>query len=350
MSETDAPRKPDNVIADEVIAGKWGNGQARVTRLRDAGYDPAAVQRIVNQKLAPAPRAPLSPPTEGVDFSVVNGTTAQHLLAAGKRFVCRYVSGGTYKDVVKTEFTGYVAAGVMVVFVWQTTPQRMAAGHQAGRTDADLADQQASSLGAPGVPVYFAADWDATSSEQTAINAYLDGAAEIIGRSRTGVYGSYDVVGRALDTQKATYAWQTYAWSAGRWDPRAHLQQYRNEIRVVGIPTVVDLDRAMYADFGQWPRPRKTNDELADEVIAGRWGNGQERITGLRDAGYDPAAVQKIVDQKMAPLVTVYYTVKTGDTLSSIAAKNGTTWQELARLNNLANPDLIIVGRTLRIR
>ena len=50
-------------IADEVIAGKWGNGDFRVTRLRNAGYDPAAIQAEVNRKLGGGDRPPSPPPS-----------------------------------------------------------------------------------------------------------------------------------------------------------------------------------------------------------------------------------------------------------------------------------------------
>ncbi|GIC74314.1 hypothetical protein LFLT20_13180 [Limosilactobacillus fermentum] len=43
------------------------------------------------------------------------------------------------------------------------------------------------------------------------------------------------------------------------------------------------------------------------------------------------------------------YTVQSGDTLSGIAAKFGTTWQDLAQKNGLANPNVIYVGQTLTI-
>lgn len=57
------PRKSNEVVADEVIAGAWGNGTDRQNRLRAAGYDPGTIQSIVNQKLggskpAPAPQRP----------------------------------------------------------------------------------------------------------------------------------------------------------------------------------------------------------------------------------------------------------------------------------------------------
>lgn len=50
-----APTKSNEEIADEVIRGDWGNGEDRKNRLTAAGYDYAAIQAIVNQKLAPAP-------------------------------------------------------------------------------------------------------------------------------------------------------------------------------------------------------------------------------------------------------------------------------------------------------
>ena len=35
----------------DVINGKYGNDQARINNLRKAGYDPAAVQTLVNHIL-----------------------------------------------------------------------------------------------------------------------------------------------------------------------------------------------------------------------------------------------------------------------------------------------------------
>lgn len=43
------------------------------------------------------------------------------------------------------------------------------------------------------------------------------------------------------------------------------------------------------------------------------------------------------------------YTVKPGDTLSEIAEANGADWHQLAKLNNLADPDLILIGQTLKL-
>ena len=44
-----------------------------------------------------------------------------------------------------------------------------------------------------------------------------------------------------------------------------------------------------------------------------------------------------------------YYTVKPGDTLLRIALDNGQNWRDLARWNNLDNPNVVEVGQVLRV-
>ncbi|MGZ0150472.1 transglycosylase family protein [Kribbella sp. WER1] len=43
------------------------------------------------------------------------------------------------------------------------------------------------------------------------------------------------------------------------------------------------------------------------------------------------------------------YTVKSGDTLSQIAQANGVDWHQLARINRLQDPNLILIGQTLTL-
>ena len=44
----------------------------------------------------------------------------------------------------------------------------------------------------------------------------------------------------------------------------------------------------------------KTDDEMADEVILGLWGNGTERKQRLEEEGYDYDAIQEIVNKKLS--------------------------------------------------
>ena len=50
------------------------------------------------------------------------------------------------------------------------------------------------------------------------------------------------------------------------------------------------------------------------------------------------------------PASSATYTVKAGDTLSQIAASHGTSYQTLASLNHLSNPNEIYVGQTLKLQ
>lgn len=45
---------------------------------------------------------------------------------------------------------------------------------------------------------------------------------------------------------------------------------------------------------------KKSVDEIAKEVIQGKWGNGTERKEKLTAAGYDYATVQKRVNEMLA--------------------------------------------------
>ena len=98
------------------------------------------------------------------------------------------------------------------------------------------------------------------------------------------------------------------------------------------------------------PTPSKSIDELANEVINGLWGNGEERYERLTNAGYDYDAVQKRVNEILEP--STIYIVQPGDSLSSIAEKYNTTWQEIYNKNKYAigdNPNLIYPGQKLVI-
>ena len=86
---------------------------------------------------------------------------------------------------------------------------------------------------------------------------------------------------------------------------------------------------------------------LAAEVCQGRYGNGPVRTKVLNIAG-KAAAVQAIVNGRNA-FTGRAYTVKSGDTLSGIAAKYGTSCQTLARINGIANPNVIYVGQIIKL-
>lgn len=99
------------------------------------------------------------------------------------------------------------------------------------------------------------------------------------------------------------------------------------------------------------PQPsRLSNEEMAKKVMAGEYGNYPERKERLEAEGYSYEAIQKIVNQAYSVSSNVQtYTVQSGDTLSGIAAKFGTTYQKIAADNNISNPNLIHPGDVLKI-
>ena len=132
--------------------------------------------------------------------------------------------------------------------------------------------------------------------------------------------------------------------------------QYSSTGKVKGINGNVDMNK-MVKDIIQGSKPipapaKKSNEEIAREVISGVWGNGQDRKTRLAEAGYDYNAIQRIVNSKLGgstPNIE-YYTVQKGDNLSKIAKKYGTTVNQLVAWNNIKNPNLIYAGQKLRVK
>jgi GH25 family lysozyme M1 (1,4-beta-N-acetylmuramidase)/LysM repeat protein len=91
----------------------------------------------------------------------------------------------------------------------------------------------------------------------------------------------------------------------------------------------------------------KSVEELAKEVIAGKYGNGDARKKAL-GTRYDE--VQARVNKILGVNNKVYYTVQKNDNLTKIAKKYGTTVNQLVAWNNIANPNLIYIGQKLRVK
>ncbi len=68
-----------------------------------------------------------------------------------------------------------------------------------------------------------------------------------------------------------------------------------------GSKVLAGLTKRRQAEAKLFTTPVKTksvsNDTIAREVIAGKWGNGDERKAKLKAAGYDPVAIQKLVNK-----------------------------------------------------
>ena len=231
-----------------------------------------------------------------------------------------------------------------------------------------------------------AIDWEAEQNSAWGNEAYLE---QLVRRviERTGIkpliysmasrYAQVAAVAKKLDCGLwiAEYAdmnptgYQAHPWREGAY--ACAIRQYASTGRLNGWGGNLDLNIA-YMTRDQWakyvnpggkpaaapapskpaPAPaKKSEDTIAAEVIAGKWGNGQDRVNRLKQAGYNPATIQAKVNAKLGaskPAARTY-TVRTGDNLSAIAAKYGTTYQALAAKNGIANPNLIYPGQVLKI-
>lgn len=187
--------------------------------------------------------------TYGVDYAWARPTPG-HLASQGYKFAVRYLSYDTTgKNLTASEASALRQAGIDVVSNWEWDTSDALGGFSRGVDHAKAAQSQALAAGMPaGRPIYFSVDFDAAPSQQPAIDAYFDGVASVLGKARTGAYGSYYVIKRLFDGGKITWGWQTYAWSGGNWDSRAQLRQVQNGIENGQL----DKDEAVAADFGQW--------------------------------------------------------------------------------------------------
>lgn len=109
--------------------------------------------------------------------------------------------------------------------------------------------------------------------------------------------------------------------SLGEFYDNTVLYQYTSSGRLRGWPENLDLD-IFYGGSADW-------DKLAGYVASDN---------------YKPSEPNHKAEDRV-----VYYTVRSGDTLTRIAQRYNTTYKYLAELNGIANPNLIYPGQVLTI-
>lgn len=93
-----------------------------------------------------------------------------------------------------------------------------------------------------------------------------------------------------------------------------------------------------------------TDEQLADMVFDGKYGNDEERKNNLGNR-YD--SVQAIVNRKIEEKLksrNQYYTIQSGDTLTAISEKFGTPINQLCSWNEIVDPDVIYAGDRIRVK
>ncbi|MEZ0114577.1 hypothetical protein ABH920_008612 [Catenulispora sp. EB89] len=192
----------------------------------------------------------------GLDYAWAPHPSTSAMLSAGYTFAIRYLSNDPTKNLTLAEAQALNAAGIPVVCNWEAATTAALNGYNQGVSDATSAQQQAAACGMPpDRPIYFSLDWDVQSGDMTAVNAYFDGVASVIGAARAGAYSSYDALGWLLGSGRIQWAWQSEStsYSGGRnASPYPGIQLWQTgEFTFDGADC--DKNEAFTADFGQWP-------------------------------------------------------------------------------------------------
>lgn len=174
--------------------------------------------------------------------------------------------------------------------------------------------------------------------------------------------------------------YQSSPWNEGAY--ACAIRQYSSAGRLNGYAGYLDLDK-FYGDVNAWnayvgkktsatpaPTPQpETPTQPASDTYTVRSGDTLSGIASLYGTTYQHLAeINGIADPNLIYPGQVLkitgggsskpsasssgggtYTVKSGDTLSGIAAAHGTTWQTLQSLNGITNANLIYPGQVLKL-
>lgn len=124
-----------------------------------------------------------------------------------------------------------------------------------------------------------------------------DGGSGTLYRVQTGAYTKKENADNQLAKVKAagfdTYMVQAggyYKIQVGAYSKKENADAMAAKLKAAGFDTYITTEQ------GAAVSTKKSVDEIAREIIAGKWGNGQDRVNRLTAAGYDYNAVQAKVN------------------------------------------------------
>lgn len=180
-------------------------------------------------------------------------------------------------------------------------------------------------------PVYFDIEDNSMAKlGKSTLNAICRAFCEIIEKAGywAGIYSNKDWATNKISGAELgkdyTYWIAQYNDKCTYTGPYA-IWQYSSTGSVNGISGNVDMN-IQYKEVGgktgstSNSSSKKSNETIANEVIRGEWGNGNDRKNRLNSAGYDYNAVQSIVNAKLAGTQTIYYKKYTGSSVSIVDA------------------------------
>lgn len=120
---------------------------------------------------------------------------------------------------------------------------------------------------------------------------------------------------------------------------------------------VVNLDKYIKAEEPKKPAtPTSTYTVKSGDTLSGIAAKYKTTVAklvslnGIKNPNLIKVGQKLKVTGKAPAPAKQYYTVKKGDTLSAIASRYGTTWQKLQSLNGIKNANVISVGQKIRVK
>jgi hypothetical protein len=295
---------------------------------------------------------------EGVDYSDARPSPTG-LANVGKIFAGRYVGAGSGpKMLLRAEAEELSAAGLYIVSLVEGAEADALQGRNKGIEHAQLFEQWHREQGFSWPAVgYFAVDFDVQASQWPAVLAYFQGVQSVIGVRWTGMYGGLHAIEWAQRDGVARWFMQTSAWSGGVWAPNVHIEQYHNDVFIVG--GAVDLDRAPTNEYGGWNMTASPVDPLQAQVDdngwalnalthlheltqGGRWkGVPVEIVPLLKTMAAQVAAIEVGLQSPVAP--TASPTVDLAPVLTGLTALSN----QLADMEQAATVDAVAIGRAM---
>jgi hypothetical protein len=291
----------------------------------------------------------LQPADVGIDYS---GARPDHadVVANGGRFVIRYSAGAgntspktQWKLCEVNELRRATEAGLDVIANSEWYESRITEGGQAGAADgaADLVFWRSRGLAA-GASIYVSWDQAPDRSKWQSVAEYLRAYDRALaGQYHVDCYAGTPVLAWLKGRGVIRYGWRP---NAGSWSNDG--LPYQPDHHGRGL-----LGKALAATPAHlWQTGNYWYGKDADENLVLRAPVGSHLDAGRTVRFASPAAGGGQAQSGSGQLPT--YVVAAGDTLIKIAARfpsPSITWQSIARLNHLPNPDLLLVGQVLKI-
>lgn len=249
---------------------------------------------------------------KGIDISYFQGNIDfKKVKADGIDFIiprCGY--GISNKDSKFSEYViGALSAGIEVPGIYHFS---YALNEKNARTEAQKAVEYAKSVGLPtSTIIFFDLEYDSVDyAKKNGVNLDKNRCinhtnafcqeVEKLGY-RAGVYANQDYLNRMYDKSTINRYIFWYAnWNGGvKPSVNCAFHQWSEKGHVNGIKGNVDMDY-YYGGADVVKMTPEEIDKVAHEVLDGKYGNGNDRVKALTEAGYDYNAVQKRVNEILA--------------------------------------------------